>query len=62
MNEQVEACRLRAFECEQKALVATEAQMQRLYWQLAGLWRDIARLTLNHEDERERREVQTSPQ
>lgn len=58
VKEQVEACRLRASECEHKALTATEAQMQRLYWQLAGLWRDIARLTANHEDERDRREAQ----
>ena len=49
MNEQVEACRRRAFECERKALAATEGELRLLYWQLAGLWRGIARLTADRE-------------
>ena len=49
-------CRRKAFECEHKALAATEAELRRLYWQLAGLWRGIARLTADHEAKQYRRE------
>ena len=55
VNEHVEACRQKAAECEQKALAATKQEMGRLYWQLAGLWRDIGRLSSDLEDERDRR-------
>jgi hypothetical protein len=59
VNEEAETCRRRAFECEHKALAATEAEARRLYWRIAALWRDIARLSSNREDERDRREAQT---
>jgi hypothetical protein len=58
MNEQVKACGHRASECEHRALAATEGETRHLYWQMASLWRDIARLTANHEDERDRLEAQ----
>ena len=53
VNEQVETCNRKAFECETKALVANTVETRCLYWRLAGLWRDIARLSADPGDERE---------
>lgn len=44
-QDQVEACRAMAFDCEHKALAASEEATRLLYWRLATLWHDIGRLT-----------------
>ncbi len=44
MNEQVEECRIKALECERRAMVVDNEQTKLMYLELADKWRAVARL------------------
>ena len=53
MNEQVEAYKRKAIECERKALLITNEGIRCSYLQLAWHWRDMARYIAAVDERRE---------
>jgi hypothetical protein len=43
MNEQAEACRRKAAECERAVVLATQPDMQAIYRDLARQWHEMAK-------------------